>query len=38
MVANKGICDYRTIFITDWAYNVVDMSLLKISVVEESAF
>jgi len=38
MVANKGICDYRTVFVTDWAYNVVDMSLLKISVVEESAF
>lgn len=39
MVTNPGICSYKTIFVSDWFYNVIDMPLLKIRVEEEeSAF
>lgn len=38
MIAEKGVCSYKTYFVTDWAYNVIDLPLLKISVKEESIF
>jgi replicative DNA helicase len=38
VVADRSMCRFDTIFVTDWAYNVVDMQLLKIKVNEESAF
>ena len=38
VVSNTGVCRFDTIFVTDWAYNVIDMPLLKIKVEEESAF
>ena len=38
MVANTGTCRFNTIFVTDWAFNVIDMPLLKISIQDESAF
>ncbi len=38
MVANTGTCSFEGIFVTDWAYNVIDLPLLKIKIEEESAF
>mgnify|MGYP001199965365 FL=1 len=38
MVTNPGICSYKTYFVTDWAYNVIDLPLLKIEIQDESAF
>ena len=36
--SNTGICRFDTQFVSDWAYNVIDMPLLKIVIPEESAF
>lgn len=38
MVTKTGICSYKTYFVTDWAYNIIDLPLLKITVKEESIF
>lgn len=38
MVTNTGTCTFDGIFVTDWAYNVIDLPLLKIKVEDESAF
>lgn len=38
MVANTGLCRFKTIFATDWNFNVIDMPLLKIKIEEESIF
>lgn len=38
MHAETGLCRYRTLFCTDWAFNVVEIPLLKIKVEEESSF
>ena len=38
MVTNTGTCSFEGIFVTDWAYNVIDLPLLKIKVEEDSAF
>ena len=38
MSTQTGICRFETLFVTDWAYNIIEMPLLKISVEEDSAF
>ena len=38
MVAERGICRFNTIFVTDWMFNPIEMPLLKITVKEDSAF
>ena len=38
MITNTGTCSFRGLFVTDWAYNVIDLPLLKIKVEEDSAF
>lgn len=38
MSTQTGICRFNTLFVTDWACNVIDMQLLNISVEEASAF
>lgn len=38
MSTNTGTCSFNGLFITDWAYNVIDVPLLKIKVEEASAF
>jgi len=37
-IAERGICRFDTIFVTDWMFNVIEMPLLKIKVEEASAF
>ena len=38
MSTQTGICRFETLFVTDWACNIIEMPLLKISVEEDSAF
>lgn len=38
MSTQTGICRFETLFVTDWACNIIEMPLLKISVEEASAF
>lgn len=38
MIAETGLCRYKTLFVTDWAFNVIEIPLLKIKVQEESSF
>lgn len=36
--ANTGTCRFDTLFVTDWAFNVIEMPLLNVKVQEENAF
>ena len=38
MSTQTGICRFETLFVTDWACNIIEMPLLNISVEEDSAF
>jgi len=38
MKANKGICRFDTLFITDWSFKLLDVIDMKIKVEEKSAF
>lgn len=38
MYADKGICRYETLFMTDYNYNLLDVTDIKIKVQEESVF
>ena len=38
MSTQTGICRFETLFVTDWAYNIIEMPLLNIKVEEASAF
>ena len=38
MTSNTGICRFDTLFVTDWAFNVIEMPLLNVKVQEENAF
>ena len=38
MSTQTGICRFETLFVTDWACNIIEMPLLNIKVEEASAF
>ena len=38
MSTQTGICRFKTLFVTDWACNIIEMPLLNIKVEEASAF
>ena len=38
MSTQSGICRFETLFVTDWACNIIEMPLLNIKVEEASAF
>lgn len=38
MIADKGICQFKTLFVTDWVYQLQEMEDIKIKVEEENAF
>ena len=38
MSTQTGICRFETLFVTDWACNIIEMPLLNIKVEEDSAF
>lgn len=38
MSTQTGICRFETLFVTDWACNIIEMPLLNIKVEESSAF
>lgn len=38
MSTQTGICRFETLFVTDWACNIIEMPLLNIKVKEASAF